>query len=819
MRKRLKQGFASVLALLMVLGGMQLAPLKAQAATTETKTYTMAQISTTVAWDVAETDMEAGAKRLSFAGNWKNIFFAVPAEIDFAKVTKITFNVTSGNADKFAYKTFTETAYANKANTNTEVKYGQNSFVPDESKRTGVKYLGITSIHGSDASDTTPVEMEIASISFEIDNSIVPVSIQTDLMDWKDAITRDLGADTIAGAAVTGNEFNDAFVAQLVNKHCNAITLGNELKPDALFGYSSTHTALQTITFNGESLQVPTLNFNNADAKLNLIQQWNAEHPSEPIKVRGHVLVWHSQTPTWFFRENYDASGAYVSKEVMNKRMEWFIKSVLEHYVGANSAYKDMFYGWDVVNEAISDSTGMPRKASENSDWAAVYGDQSNEFIINAFKYANKYAPATLELYYNDYNSFMSPKIAGIEQLLKDIKVADGTRIDAMGMQAHFLMGWPDVTAIENGIRTFSAVVGKVQLTELDVKASSSYDGTAATQEEEYKKMGERYKAIYDVCKKLDAEDSIEVSGITFWGTVDKYSWLQSSNSVGGASDGGPQCPMMFDDNYQAKPAYWAFVDPTKLPGASTGDNNSGGNDNNDGDDNNTGDDNNDGGDNNDDDNTGDNNDGSDNDDGNNVGNSGSSSIPMPSPSPAPAPAPAPTPAPAVQAATNPYPVPAVTIRSGHGNRDAVRWLQTELVAAGYSLTVDGLFGRGTKAALMDYQLRHGLAVDGICGRMTIQTLQADAANAAPAQNQTQAPVVSGDGSNPYPTPTGTVRSGNRSAVRWLQAELVQAGYNIAVDGLFGRGTKAALMDYQLRHGLSVDGVCGRMTIQNLLAN
>ncbi|MBQ7933266.1 MAG: peptidoglycan-binding protein, partial [Lachnospiraceae bacterium] len=128
-------------------------------------------------------------------------------------------------------------------------------------------------------------------------------------------------------------------------------------------------------------------------------------------------------------------------------------------------------------------------------------------------------------------------------------------------------------------------------------------------------------------------------------------------------------------------------------------------------------------------------------------------------------------------------------------------------------LEVDGLFGRGTRAALMDYQLRHGLAVDGICGRMTINSMLSDNGTA-------QAPVASGSNSNTYPAPNRIVRTGhsNRTEVLWLQTELRQAGYQLAVDGRFGPGTRAALMDYQLRHGLTVDGVCGPRTIQSMIS-
>ena len=71
-----------------------------------------------------------------------------------------------------------------------------------------------------------------------------------------------------------------------------------------------------------------------------------------------------------------------------------------EHYLGQDSKYKDLFYGWDVVNEAVSDNGGYRTEKEnpaedlnndthgKNSSWWAVY--QSNEYIINAFKYANK---------------------------------------------------------------------------------------------------------------------------------------------------------------------------------------------------------------------------------------------------------------------------------------------------------------------------------------------------------------------------------------------------------------------------------------------
>lgn len=411
-----------------------------------------------------------------------------------------------------------------------------------------------------------------------------PPSIDEDVPNLKDAMAEVFGDDFIMGTAVTVNEMEDLGIEMLVNKHFNAVTIGNELKPDALFNYSNDeHTPLQTITFNGEKLEVPTLYFGRAEEILDTLKKWNESHPDqEPIKVRGHVLVWHSQTPEWFFREGYtvkqnaDGSENYVTPEVMNQRLEWYIKTVLEHFTGEDSPYKDMFYGWDVVNEAVSNGGNGYRteKASAveplsqsthstNSSWWAVY--QSNEFILNAFRFANQYAPADVELYYNDYNECDNKKVAGIVKLLKDVKEAEGTRIDGMGMQGHYNMFNPYMSDIERAIRAYSEVVDKVMYTEFDMKVSGDISQDEA-REKEYVAQAERYHDIYVLLKNLNAEEGINIAGFTVWGTVDKYSWLQNSSDVGGSADGTlTQCPLLFDYDYKVKPSYWAFVDYTMV--------------------------------------------------------------------------------------------------------------------------------------------------------------------------------------------------------------------------------------------------------------
>jgi len=432
------------------------------------------------------------------------------------------------------------------------------------------------------ADDAEPVTDDTASNDTAADDAATDEE-QTDASDveegqipiLRDSMKNDLGA--FAGCAVTGMEVNDPGVWDIVTKYFEAVTLGNELKPDALVGYSVTRCpGTYTDELNGEEIVVPKLDHSRADEILDKILKWNEENPDRKLKVRGHVLVWHSQTPEWFFHEDYDKEKPYVTSEVMNKRLEWYIRTVLTYYTGEDSKYKDLFYGWDVVNEAVSDGTGTYRSDSENpneslsedrhgsnSSWWHVY--QSNEFIINAFKYANKYAPADLELYYNDYNECQLNKRNGILELLNSVKAeegapGEGTRISAMGMQGHYSMDSPSATDIQGSIQAYAAVVGKVQLTELDVRASADYDGSDEAKPDEYEKQRKRYNMIRYAVLSAEAE-GCEVSGITFWGTVDHYSWLQYSSNVGGGTDGKlPQCPLLFDEHYEPKPSYYVFA-------------------------------------------------------------------------------------------------------------------------------------------------------------------------------------------------------------------------------------------------------------------
>jgi endo-1,4-beta-xylanase len=410
---------------------------------------------------------------------------------------------------------------------------------------------------------TTPIYLYIESSDtsdFYVDNfavtaSVKPVkTIQEDLISLKSHMAL---ASTIAGkmgVAIPTSALEDTARMRLVTKHFSSVTCENEMKPESILG--------TTPTLDVEGNLV--LKFTNADKIMDYILAYNAAHPEDVIRVRGHVLLWHSQTPSWFFKENYSNDGSYVSKEVMLSRMDYYFKNVIEHFDGPDSKYKGIIYAWDVVNEQI-DNGGIRRSdgGSGISNWYQVFqGD--NLYIKEAFRLAKKYVPDNVKLFYNDYGETDSVKADAICKLIQEIKAYPETRIDGMGMQGHYNMVSPSVDVFEKAVRAYAAVVDEIQITELDLQSSTDYDGTNPSAE--YTKQAYRYKTIFDKIYQLDQEEGIDITSVTMWGTHDGASWLQSSSSVGGGANGvRKQCPLLFDDDYQAKPAYYGIVDPSQL--------------------------------------------------------------------------------------------------------------------------------------------------------------------------------------------------------------------------------------------------------------
>ncbi len=365
-----------------------------------------------------------------------------------------------------------------------------------------------------------------------------------------------------AGVCVPYSALEDKARMELVAREFNSITCENEMKPESILG-TSPNLSSDTDEYGD---RIPVLDFSKADAILDFALDYNKTHPNDLFQVRGHVLVWHSQTPTWFFREGYSSNGDYVSKEQMLYRLEWYIKSVMEHFDGEESPYKGLIYAWDVVNEQIEPNDynrdtnpGCLRlyHNGQPTDWYQVFGGDYS-YITQAFVFANRYAPATVKLFYNDYNDSDVSKVSYICSLIEIIKATEGARIDGMGMQGHYGIDWNYAIQIEKAIRKYSEHVSEIQITELDLQASSGF--THFMLDEEYEKQAKWYGTLFDMFARVDHEDGIDITSITFWGTHDSASWLNDPSNVGGGADGRDQSPLLFDDLMQPKPAYYRVL-------------------------------------------------------------------------------------------------------------------------------------------------------------------------------------------------------------------------------------------------------------------
>jgi len=352
------------------------------------------------------------------------------------------------------------------------------------------------------------------------------------------------------GIAVEAAEFRRADVQAALKRHCDSITMGNEFKPDYILGTAPTSTASFTAA-DGLAYDVPaSLNFATVDEMLGLCK-------ANALTMRGHVLVWHSQSPAWFFRSGFSASGAYVNKATMNARLEWYVKSVIQHvqaWETANNSGAHIVTTWDVVNEAVSDSatTAAPLRGShgEASDWYSVYGNA--DFIVNAFVYANAYAASDVLLAYNDYNCYVTAKTAGICAVIDAIKAANGARLDAIGMQSHVGMTYPGVTAHETAVKKFIAKGLDVQITELDINCT---DNTASGQSALATLYGD-YFTMFRANRKTASAHGI--TGVTIWGLSDANTWLTGQNN------GTTAYPLLFDGYLYAKPAFDAVIAAAK---------------------------------------------------------------------------------------------------------------------------------------------------------------------------------------------------------------------------------------------------------------
>ena len=285
-----------------------------------------------------------------------------------------------------------------------------------------------------------------------------------------------------------------------------------------------------------------SFNFKAADKYVNLGIKNN-------MHIVGHALVWHSQLANFMQK--------IKSKADMSIHFENHINTVVSRYKGKIDA-------WDVVNEAFNEDGSLRE--------SVFYKFLGKNYIEKAFKLANKADPKA-DLIYNDYNLYKQKKRDGVIKMVKQMQ-SKGIKIDGVGVQAHWSLNQPSLNQIEQIILDISELGVDVMFTELDISVLPSpweQDGAEVSQnfsrfEGDSKmnpypeklpksiqiKLAKRYKDIF----QLFIKHSDKISRVTFWGVMDKHSWLNDWPIKGRTN-----YPLLFNRKYQAKKAHQALIE------------------------------------------------------------------------------------------------------------------------------------------------------------------------------------------------------------------------------------------------------------------
>jgi endo-1,4-beta-xylanase len=329
----------------------------------------------------------------------------------------------------------------------------------------------------------------------------------------------------------------------LIKYHMNSMTPGNNMKSTYtidIAGSASAYAAASDNTVR-DSIEVhPIVKFNS-----DLIAQldWAKR---QGFTFRGHTLVWHSQSPAELFRSGYTASGAYLSKELMTKRMEYYIKEVI-HLI--HESWPGLLSAIDVVNEVINDGSSGSVRTTGN-EWYTTFGDAT--YVLKAFEFARKYTTeygeTQIKLYYNDYNTHNSAKADGIVNLCQPIYNAG--YLDGIGMQQHDANNSPTADAWIATYNKFYPICSEMAITELDIKTNSGTNTPSAsilaTQANQYAML---FKCFVERSYKSGRGKIINVSKD---GLNDTYTFVTNESTS------------LWDTQNQCKPSFYAVAEVGK---------------------------------------------------------------------------------------------------------------------------------------------------------------------------------------------------------------------------------------------------------------
>ena len=330
-----------------------------------------------------------------------------------------------------------------------------------------------------------------------------------------------VGDDFTIGVAVNGEQMagRDTLSVGIVKRHFNSVVAENKMKCMYI------HPEEERYDFAGADRLVAFAEANG-------------------LELIGHCLVWHSQAAPWFY---VDSTGAEVSADVLRQRIRDHIATVV-------GRYKGRVKGWDVCNEVIVEDGTL-----RDSPLSRAMGA---DFIYEALQYAHEADPDA-ELYINDYGMTNPGRRAGYLALIDSIR-ARGLRLDAIGLQGHMGIDYPDSASVEATLADFEAKGMPVMITEWDMGALPTFTQSAnvtlesempvATPENDIYRDGlpdsvstvwnKRMRMFWDIFRVHSAG----IRRVTFWGVTDAMSWKNDFPILG-----RKDYPLPFDRSGQPK--------------------------------------------------------------------------------------------------------------------------------------------------------------------------------------------------------------------------------------------------------------------------
>ena len=338
---------------------------------------------------------------------------------------------------------------------------------------------------------------------------------------------------------------------KFVKHHFNSYTLENELKPEqVLSNWSGTISVSEAknlgyvIPDGYTESTVAKLNFDSVDKILEIANNYG-------IQMRGHVMQWHQQTSPRFFHEGYDANNDIVTKAMMDKRIEFYIRTVMKHVMDKEKSLTgkagSLVYCWDITNE-YTHRTNQP----SDTTWVDVYGDMGLKptYVKKAYEVAydelKQYGlQKDITLFYNDYNEY---DVADeIVELINYINEGEEAKIcGGIGMQSHITVNYPSLEKYGTAVDKFLATGLQVQVTELDIGIE---DGQ--TEEDLANHYSDIMKLLISKQKNRDKTVNARgITGVTVWGLYDAISWRKPTS-----------CLLFGESLEDPKPAFYSFLE------------------------------------------------------------------------------------------------------------------------------------------------------------------------------------------------------------------------------------------------------------------